>query len=519
MAGDDCDHIAHNYREQDQDGIREAADRAPRSYRFTNALVTIFSSDVAKLWPSDRGRHPVRTILILAANPKGTDPLRLDEEVKRIEQSLERAKKRKQFKVVAKWAVTDDDLRRALLDNEPQVVHFAGHGTGDRKSATGRDLIPAEDVDGGGLAFEDDVGHVQLISGNAVARLFKLCSDSVKCVVLNACYSEAQANAITRHIDFVVGMKKAIGDPAAIKFAVGFYDALFAGRDFETSFNFGCNAIDLKRIPEHLTPVLKKNVRAVVGNKSSDAEGVKAGGKTGGRIRETSMSDGTKAAPPSASTANTTGPIRLFYSYSHKDEALRDKLEEALTLLRRQGLVAGWHDRRIGAGDHWKGEIDRNLKESHVILLLVSFSFIASDYCWDIEVKQAIERDKRGEAKVIPVILRSCDWQEAPFGKLQCLPKDGKPIMTWTNKDKAWTDVAKGIRKAVEAMIANPPNLPSGIDPKAGAGQPGGLIVEPIKPLTENLDPRGTIHPSDRNDDERRKEIQVLIESELNRLL
>ena len=168
----------------------------------------------------------MRTILILAANPKGTDRLRLDEEVKRIEQGLERAKKRDQFKLVVKWAVTDDDLRRALLDNEPEIVHFAGHGTGDGKSGSGRDLIPAREVDAGGLVFEDDVGKVQLISGDALAGLFGLCSDSVKCVVLNACYSEAQANAITQHIDFVVGMKKAIGDKAAIKFAVGFYDAL-----------------------------------------------------------------------------------------------------------------------------------------------------------------------------------------------------------------------------------------------------------------------------------------------------
>jgi len=129
----------------------------------------------------------VRTILILAANPKGTDRLRLDEEVKKIEQGLERAKKRDQFKVVVKWAVTDDDLRRALLDNEPEVVHFAGHGTENREGGTGRDLIPAGEVEAGGLVFEDDVGKVQLISGDALARLFELCSDSVKCVVLNAC--------------------------------------------------------------------------------------------------------------------------------------------------------------------------------------------------------------------------------------------------------------------------------------------------------------------------------------------
>ena len=211
----------------------------------------------------------MRTILILAANPKGTSRLRLDEEVKRIEQGLERAKKRDHFKVVVKWAVTDDDLRRALLDNEPEVVHFAGQGTGDGQGGTGRDMIRVAEFDAGGLVFEDDGGNVQLIAGDALGGLFKLCSDSVKCVVLNACYSETQANGITQHIDFVVGMKNEIGDDAAIKFAVGFYDALFAGRDFEMAFKFGCNAVDLKGVPEHLTPILKKNVGAVTADRSS----------------------------------------------------------------------------------------------------------------------------------------------------------------------------------------------------------------------------------------------------------
>jgi hypothetical protein len=171
----------------------------------------------------------------------------------------------------------------------------------------------------------------------------------------------------------------------------------------------------------------------------------------------TSFSSGQPVTPQLAPTApNITGPVRLFYSYSHKDEALRDELEEALALLKRQGLISGWHDRRIGAGDEWKGAIDKNLEEAQVILLLVSSSFLASDYCWDVETKRAVERHDRGEAKVIPVVLRPCDWHGAPFGKLQALPKDGKAVTSWANKDEAWTDVAKGIRQAVEAMTQNP---------------------------------------------------------------
>jgi hypothetical protein len=198
-----------------------------------------------------------RTILVVAANPRGTERLRLDEEVKKIEQGLERARNRDQFAVVAKWAVTDDDLRRALLDHEPAIVHFSGHGSSGHPPGHGRELGHTANDDQGGLAFEDESGEVKVISGEALARLFELCADFVECVLLSACYSEAQADAIARHIEHVIGMSKAIGDQAAIKFAVGFYDALGAGRDYKKAFQFGCSAIDLSGIPEHLTPVLK----------------------------------------------------------------------------------------------------------------------------------------------------------------------------------------------------------------------------------------------------------------------
>src|SRR5512147_326229 len=103
-------------------------------------------------------------------------------------------------------------------------------------------------------------------------------------------------------------------------------------------------------------------------------------------------------------------PISLFYSYSHKDEALRDELETHLSLLRRQGFLSGWHDRRIAAGTEWAGQIDHHLEAADVILLLVSSDFLASDYCWDVETRRAMDRHEAGTARVIPVILRPCDW-------------------------------------------------------------------------------------------------------------
>ena len=158
---------------------------------------------------------------------------------------------------------------------------------------------------------------------------------------------------------------------------------------------------------------------------------------------------------PAAFTTMRTVPIQVFYSYSHKDEALRDELQEALALLKRQGCIAGWHDRQIVAGQEWADKIDENLETAKIILLLVSASFLASDYCYGKELKRALERHRAGEAVVIPIIIRPCDWQDAQFAKLQALPKDGKAVTSWTNKDEAWTDVAKGLRRAVEAFGAS----------------------------------------------------------------
>ncbi len=141
--------------------------------------------------------------------------------------------------------------------------------------------------------------------------------------------------------------------------------------------------------------------------------------------------------------------IKLFCSYSHKDEMLRDELGAHLSLLKRQNIIDEWHDRRILAGQELDKEIDRSLETARLILLLVSADFVNSDYCWGIEVARAMERHEARTAIVIPVILRACDWQSAPFGNIKALPRDGKPVTSWLNKDEAFADVAREIREAV----------------------------------------------------------------------
>jgi hypothetical protein len=157
------------------------------------------------------------------------------------------------------------------------------------------------------------------------------------------------------------------------------------------------------------------------------------------------MTDANRAASPAR-------PIEVFYAYSHKDEALRDELETHLSILKRRGVISGWHDRRISGGMEWTEEISDHLNKADLILLLVSSDFIASDYCYNKEMTRAMERYQLREARVIPIILRDCDWDFAPFSKLQALPKDGKPVAAWTSRDEAFKNVALGIRKVAEEL-------------------------------------------------------------------
>ena len=148
--------------------------------------------------------------------------------------------------------------------------------------------------------------------------------------------------------------------------------------------------------------------------------------------------------------------IEVFFSYAHRDEDLRDELAKHLRLLERQGIISGWHDRHITGGTEWAGAIDEHLRTADIILLLVSADFIASDYCYDVELKHAMDRHEVSQARVIPIIVRPVDWYSTPFGKLQALPRDGHPVTSWPNQDEAFVDIARGIRSVAEELAQNP---------------------------------------------------------------
>lgn len=147
-------------------------------------------------------------------------------------------------------------------------------------------------------------------------------------------------------------------------------------------------------------------------------------------------------------------PIRLFFSYSHRDEGLRNRLETHLSALKREGVIENWHDREIKGGEDWSRQINEHLVSADVVLLLVSANFLASEYCYGVELAHALERHESGDALVIPIILRPVDWQPTVLGRLQALPTDGKPVTSWSNRDAAFLDIARGIRRAIVGVEA-----------------------------------------------------------------
>jgi len=173
----------------------------------------------------------------------------------------------------------------------------------------------------------------------------------------------------------------------------------------------------------------------------------------------------------------------IFFSYSHKDEALRDELEVSLSMMKRQGLIQTVHDRRIVAGVDLNQAIDAYVEKADIILCLVSPDFIASDYCYSQEMARALERHRSAEAKVIPIILRHCDWKHTPLAELRGTPRDNKPVMAWSDRDEAWLNVTNDIREAVADLGCKPAPAVSTSAPTSD----GGIEIAEPRPRSGNL--------------------------------
>lgn len=298
---------------------------------------------------------PPKTILILSANPGGTDSSRLDEQVREIAAAIQRSRHRDQFVVQHQLAARPRDVQRAMLSLKPQIVHFCGQGAGDA-----------------GLILEDEGEKIKPVSTPALATLFELFSQQVECVLLNACYSEQQAAAIAQHIPFVVGMNQAIGDRAAIEFATSFYDALGAGETVEFAFRLGKNAVQLAGIAEEKTPVL--------------------------------LQKSTVATPqPEGATSATFGRSRIFISYKRgvaPDEAVALAVYEALSPQHEVFI-----DQTMPVGTPWAERIEAELRRSDFLISLLTHHSVHSEMVkGEIETAHHLS-NQQGRPQILPVRL------------------------------------------------------------------------------------------------------------------
>ncbi|MEM9165170.1 MAG: AAA-like domain-containing protein, partial [Cyanobacteria bacterium P01_F01_bin.4] len=312
-----------------------------------------------------------RKILILAVNPKDTARLRLDEEMRQVKEALQRSDNRDRYEVVSETAVRTHDLRRHVMHHKPQILHFSGHGEGQK-----------------GLAFEDKNGTAKLISTATLDRLFRLCR-GVECVLLNACHSAAQIEAIGQHVDYVIGMNQAIGDRAAISFAEGFYDGLGDNRSYDEAFEFGLLAIESEGIAEAQTPVL--------------------GGRAKG-ARERAKGVGAGLVP-----AHPEETARIFISYKRDlapDEPVALALYEALG---QQHNI--FIDQTMLVGTRWAEQIEAEIRQADALIVLLSEQSVQSEMVQqEIALAHEIAEDNGGKPQILPVRLAYREPFQYPLG-------------------------------------------------------------------------------------------------------
>lgn len=286
-----------------------------------------------------------KTILILSANPRGTDPLRLDEEVREIKEGMQRSRHRDRFVIEYQLAARPKDVRRAMLNYKPQIVHFCGHGVGDR-----------------GLVLEDETGKIKVVSTLALADLFELFSNQMECVLLNACYSEVQAKAIAQHIPYVIGMNQAITERAAIEFATSFYDALGAGKSVDFAFRLGKNTMRMVDIPEENTPVLVAKAMS-----------------------------------------QEKGRSRIFISYKRgkvPDQAVAIEVFQALRQFHEVFI-----DQTMLVGTHWTKRIETELRRSDFLISFLTQDSVNSEMVQgEIETAHHLSQ-QQGKPVILPVRL------------------------------------------------------------------------------------------------------------------
>ncbi len=419
---------------------------------------------------------PIR-ILGMIVNPTELANLDVESEKLRLEKATEDLQANGLVELTWLQGQTWQDLQRAMRQGPWHIFHFIGHGGFDSHT------------DEGLIVLKDSADKIRYLSASHLGRLL---ADHrpLRLVVLNSCegargsehdiFSSTAAILVRRSIPAVLAMQYEITDRAAIELSRAFYEALADGMPVDAAVSEARKAISLgvENTVEWGTPVLymrsldgvlfdivqKPNISKTISTRSPSSlvedenaltfhnSGMKSSVKDIEPVNQFEQSDTDPQA--SLKVSQPVRAIEIFYSYAHEDERLRKKLETHLSLLKQEGLITGWYDREIRAGAEWAHEIEAHLNSAHIILLLVSPDFMASDYCYSVEMRRALERHDAKAARVIPIILRPTDWKKAPFNKLQVLPSNHRPITKWSDRDEAFLHVAQDIRKAVDELNA-----------------------------------------------------------------
>jgi hypothetical protein len=392
-------------------------------------------------------------ILFLSANPRKTSRLRLDKEVSAIEKKIELARYRDSFQLETAWAVAVDDIQRFLLKHEPHIVHFSGHGSPD-----------------GEIILEDSSDRGAPVTAKALGRLFAILKDNIRCVVLNACFSKIQAEAITQSIDCAVGMGSAVGDDAAVSFAASFYQALAFNRSISDAFQLGCTQIELEDLGGEDVPQLLArpgvDPRTIFIAHSQDSV----------QPRKSATNNNTQHTGAALSPANEGSGIQgdgrdrparkhVFLSYSHADRKWLERLRINLKPLERDHNMTVWDDSRIGAGTEWRSEIRQAIDSAKVAVLLVSPDFLASDLIASNELPPLLDTGLKEGLTILWIAVRPSVYRQTVLERYQSANDPARPLATMTsaNRDKELVAISEKILAA--ALSTTPGNQRAGGEP------------------------------------------------------
>jgi len=351
-------------------------------------------------------------ILFLAASPRDMNRVDLGREVQAIKTSLEGAHYGRSLSLEQEWAVEAGELQKYLLKHGPRIVHFSGHGTG-----------------AGEIILEDQSGAGKPLSQPALRGLFAILKDNISCVVLNACFSAHQAEAIVGEIDCVIGMSGEIKDSAAISFAAALYQGLAYGRSVKTAFDLARNHLALQGLPDQDLPVLicrpgvdpakvflppKKNEspHPLVRNEASLLENAQNAGPSGSMAR----------LEPRGSR------LEIFISYSHADKEWLRRLHAYLKPLAEADGISIWDDTEILPSSVWRNEIEQAIRRATVAVLLVTQEFLASEEIRKYEFEPLLQAAESSGLPLLWIAVSPCTYKQTPLSKYQAANEPENPL-------------------------------------------------------------------------------------------